>query len=60
LHFITEKTVSKRRFLKTTFELCKYRVKIAQLYRLKSEQLIDVKVSFSLMNTSYLLQGKAG
>ena len=39
---------------------CKYRVKTAQLYRLKSEQLTDVKIPFPLMYASFLFPGKVG
>ena len=37
---------------------CKYRVKIAQLYRLKTAQLWDVKLHLPLMFPSTFLPGK--
>ncbi len=39
---------------------CKYRVKIAQVHRLKTAQLSDVKISFLLMYASSFLPGKEG
>ena len=39
---------------------CKYRVKIAQVHRLKTAQLSDVKVSFPLTYANSFLPGKEG